>query len=298
MKMDMRDVVRAVVPLGFAVALRLVVASCSGKKEDETKKPEPIGLVLSGGAGKGAYEVGVWQELQAAGLASRITVISGTSIGAINAALFATRPDDAERIWLEHMVGAVGVGDAKLSSVKADVGPVRAKVSDALSNAKQNFVSATNEMRQAVEAYEDSAKWYIRLFNKKRQKQLKQESLERGFKTVNDMSRAVADLFEGGLAIRDWSTSNRIETTELESSHEGFVDAAGLSDLLTSCLPESWPSNVPSVYATAVKKAPIKSLLHGALTPSHMRVESACFVHRHRCLITRSLASTLKSLTP
>lgn len=63
----------------------------------------PLGLVLSGGGAKGAYEVGVWQELQAAGLASNVTVISGTSVGALNAALFATRPDAAEQIWLEKM---------------------------------------------------------------------------------------------------------------------------------------------------------------------------------------------------
>ena len=62
-----------------------------------------LGLVLSGGGAKGAYEVGVWQELQAAGVASRVTAISGTSVGAINAALFATRPEAAESLWLENM---------------------------------------------------------------------------------------------------------------------------------------------------------------------------------------------------
>ena len=65
--------------------------------------PEPLALVLSGGGAKGAYEVGVWQELQAAGVASRVTAISGTSVGAINAALFATRPEAAESLWLENM---------------------------------------------------------------------------------------------------------------------------------------------------------------------------------------------------
>ena len=64
---------------------------------------EPIGLVLSGGGAKGAYEVGVWQGLQDLGLASNVTVISGTSVGAINAALFATKPDAAEPLWLENM---------------------------------------------------------------------------------------------------------------------------------------------------------------------------------------------------
>ena len=66
-------------------------------------EPLPLGLVLSGGGAKGAYEVGVWQELQAAGIASRAKAISGTSVGAINAALFATRPEAAEALWLENM---------------------------------------------------------------------------------------------------------------------------------------------------------------------------------------------------
>jgi len=64
---------------------------------------EPIALVLSGGGAKGAYEVGVWQELQETGLSPRVTAISGTSVGAINAALFATRPEAAEKLWLENM---------------------------------------------------------------------------------------------------------------------------------------------------------------------------------------------------
>lgn len=63
----------------------------------------PIGLVLSGGGAKGAYEVGVWQALQAAGLAPNVVAISGTSVGALNAVLFATKPESAERIWLEKL---------------------------------------------------------------------------------------------------------------------------------------------------------------------------------------------------
>ena len=62
-----------------------------------------IGLVLLGGGAKGAYEVGVWQALQAAGLASNVTAISGTSVGALNAALFATNPELAEKLWLEKV---------------------------------------------------------------------------------------------------------------------------------------------------------------------------------------------------
>lgn len=48
-----------------------------------------IGLVLAGGGAKGAYEVGVYKALKKLDLVSNIKVISGTSIGAVNALLFA-----------------------------------------------------------------------------------------------------------------------------------------------------------------------------------------------------------------
>ena len=80
----------------------LVVAALSGAAA------EPVGLVLSGGGAKGAYEVGVWKALCEAGVADRITVFSGTSVGAINAALLASvrDPDKCAQIWREEVGGA------------------------------------------------------------------------------------------------------------------------------------------------------------------------------------------------
>ncbi len=46
----------------------------------------PVGLVLSGGEAGGAYEIGVWKVLKESGIVSNITAISGTSVGALNAA--------------------------------------------------------------------------------------------------------------------------------------------------------------------------------------------------------------------
>lgn len=48
-----------------------------------------IGLVLSGGGAKGAYETGVFKALWELQLINQIQVISGTSIGAVNALLLA-----------------------------------------------------------------------------------------------------------------------------------------------------------------------------------------------------------------
>ena len=61
-----------------------------------------IGLVLAGGGGKGAYELGVWKALDELKLTKYITVFSGTSIGAFNSVLFAM--DDmkkADELWEE-----------------------------------------------------------------------------------------------------------------------------------------------------------------------------------------------------
>ena len=43
---------------------------------------EKLGLVLAGGGGKGAYEIGVWQALRDLGLEQSVTAVSGTSVGA------------------------------------------------------------------------------------------------------------------------------------------------------------------------------------------------------------------------
>ena len=59
-----------------------------------------IGLVLAGGGGKGAYQIGVWKYLREAGLDRNVCAVSGTSVGALNAALFATGDlARAEKIW-------------------------------------------------------------------------------------------------------------------------------------------------------------------------------------------------------
>ena len=58
------------------------------------------GLVLSGGGAKGAFEIGVWRWLEKTGLIHRIRGISGTSVGALNSALFSCSTlEEAEEIW-------------------------------------------------------------------------------------------------------------------------------------------------------------------------------------------------------
>lgn len=57
-----------------------------------------IGLVLSGGGAKGAYQVGVFRALQELGIDNRVKVVSGTSIGALNGALFLMKDP---KVWMD-----------------------------------------------------------------------------------------------------------------------------------------------------------------------------------------------------
>lgn len=59
-----------------------------------------IGLAFEGGGGKGAYQIGVWKALYERGLDKYIAAVSGTSIGAMNAFLFACGDYElSEQIW-------------------------------------------------------------------------------------------------------------------------------------------------------------------------------------------------------
>lgn len=60
------------------------------------------GLVLSGGGANGAYEIGAWNAINEAGI--KIEAVSGTSVGALNAALFSCGSfNDSLRIWTEQV---------------------------------------------------------------------------------------------------------------------------------------------------------------------------------------------------
>ncbi|MGL4737777.1 MAG: patatin-like phospholipase family protein [Cellulosilyticaceae bacterium] len=81
-----------------------------------------IGLVLSGGGGKGAYELGVFMALQELGIAERIEVFAGTSIGAINAALFAQGDLSAAiGMWEEVTIDKL-IPLSKLQLIKRGIG--------------------------------------------------------------------------------------------------------------------------------------------------------------------------------
>ncbi|MCG8501957.1 MAG: patatin-like phospholipase family protein [Firmicutes bacterium] len=72
------------------------------------------GLVLSGGGGKGAYQIGAWKAFEAFNI--KFDVISGTSIGAINGLLMSsTDVTNATNIWLT-LEEKIGIDSSKLIS--------------------------------------------------------------------------------------------------------------------------------------------------------------------------------------
>ena len=57
-------------------------------------------IAFCGGGGKGAFQIGVWKALKEGGFLDKIGAVSGSSIGALNAALFAIGDyQKAEKVW-------------------------------------------------------------------------------------------------------------------------------------------------------------------------------------------------------
>lgn len=117
-----------------------------------------IGLVLSGGGGKGAYELGVWKALKELSVDKYIDVFSGTSIGAFNAALFAQ--DDLEKaieLWDKVTMDSL-VPLSKFNLVKRGIAlSFGAKnmnfVKKYMVNSLENGVVARDGLKDIVESY-------------------------------------------------------------------------------------------------------------------------------------------------
>lgn len=71
-----------------------------------TRNQLKYGIVLCGGGGKGAFQIGVWKRLEELGVADRFTGISGASVGALNALLFAEgNYERAKAVWMDMKQG-------------------------------------------------------------------------------------------------------------------------------------------------------------------------------------------------
>ena len=180
----------------------------------------PIGLVLSGGGAKGAYEVGVWQALHEAGLAGDVAAVSGTSIGAVNAALFASWPDPkgAERLWLENLGKAFVPNDRVLHMAS------ERKFAEFLDGKLQTYAEIAGI--SAASLPEDSRRV---------------------------IEREARDEFTRKGILRDLATALKTYQDSLVGkAHDGLCDGNVLRTVLEENLPTNWPRATPRVYVTAL----------------------------------------------
>lgn len=114
------------------------------------------GLVLVGGGTRGAYQVGVWKALQELGI--KITAIVGTSIGALNGAMFLqddffTTVKMYENIKMKDIMNVEGVDSKK------DIFDLSNILNLATSYTKQKGIDNT-PLRKMIEHYIDVDKVY------------------------------------------------------------------------------------------------------------------------------------------
>lgn len=114
------------------------------------------GLVLVGGGTRGAYQVGVWKALQELGI--KITAIAGTSIGALNGAMFLqddffTTVKMYENIKIKDIMNVDGVDSQK------DIFDLSNILNLATSYTKQKGIDNT-PLRKMIEHYIDVDKVY------------------------------------------------------------------------------------------------------------------------------------------
>lgn len=70
-------------------------------------------IVLSGGGSKGAYQIGVWRALRKLNIS--YDIVTGTSVGALNAALF-VQQDYWRGLWLWFNMDFKVVFDEKIDA--------------------------------------------------------------------------------------------------------------------------------------------------------------------------------------
>ncbi len=114
------------------------------------------GLVLVGGGTRGAYQVGVWKALQELGI--KITAIVGTSIGALNGAMFLqddffTTVKMYENIKMKDIMNVEGV------DTKKDIFDLSNILNLATNYTKQKGIDNT-PLRKMIEHYIDVDKIY------------------------------------------------------------------------------------------------------------------------------------------
>lgn len=198
-----------------------------------TAQAAPSALVLSGGGAKGAYQVGVWKAMTELGIAKDVRVISGTSVGGINAALFASVGDcqKIESVWLDSMGDVMVVNKSKVRGV--------------LQEGMDDFGKAV-----------DSRDSFIKEEKQKEAQRLGVSVEELSADTVKTIEkRANKDLwFSTAWQIVKRMKKRADKVVEDAQEVDGYVDPEKLKGLIETKLPRDWAAGTPIAYVTAVEK--------------------------------------------
>ncbi len=211
----------------FSVIAAFILVICSGALA------APIGLVLSGGGARGAYEVGVWRAFSEQGLSDDIRAISGTSVGAMNGALFASVSDQdkIEELWLKHI--------GEIMCVNTN-------------NVRVITQGLLNDIGTAIDLYNTER-------NKRIDKIAKEQGIDKSELSEDDLKKIEKDsktkAIGSFLLNRVLKLSAEIyEILEGDDYKEGFVTSRRLKEFLTKNIPTRWDEDAPAVYATALCK--------------------------------------------
>ena len=99
-----------------------------------------IGLVLSGGGAKGAYEAGVIRALHELDAYDKVKVVSGTSVGALNTAVFAMGdPSLAEKLWSDIGFSDVLAHNEKKDHESRSIGSIMEDISRSIQKEDKGF---------------------------------------------------------------------------------------------------------------------------------------------------------------
>ncbi len=192
---------------------------------------EPLGLVLSGGGAKGAYQIGVWRALCEKGLDKDVVAISGTSVGAINAALFALvrDPERCGELWRKVSATAFSVN------------------SQAVDKELTKTFDDAAELRDEMKA---ERRRRIRRIERTHGRPPTQEELDE-----IDSDLALESRLSMGAALLLRLAEKISEATDGKAKAVGFCDSGNFRDDLLASLPGKWRWNSPQVYVTAIEKA-------------------------------------------
>lgn len=185
---------------------------------------EPVGLVLSGGGAKGAYEVGVWKAMVEVGVARDVRVISGTSVGAMNGALFASVKDPAkiESLWMDR-IGLL-------------MGPF---VDGVRTNLQEGLCGVADQMRLRGRYIDEGKRRF---------------ATERGI-LVEDLLPSEIDVItrEADVRVASGMARQMVESADRLGNMEP-LDGDAYRRMLFAALPKDWKDDAPDVYVTAVAK--------------------------------------------